>query len=89
MSTNSSRNMTLVVNRVAFSMVPNFGNTVGRVGHDSSVGIATGYGLGGPEIKSWWGKISVPVQTCPEANPVFYIIVPGFFHGSKAAEVKE
>jgi hypothetical protein len=24
------------------------------VGQDSSVGIATGYGLDGPGIKSWW-----------------------------------
>jgi hypothetical protein len=26
------------------------------VGRDSSVGIATGYGLGGPGIKSRWGR---------------------------------
>jgi hypothetical protein len=25
-------------------------------GRDSSVGIATGYGLGGPGIESWWGR---------------------------------
>ena len=27
------------------------------VGRDSSVGIATGYGLDGPGIESWWGEI--------------------------------
>ena len=27
-----------------------------RVGRDSSVGIATRYGLEGPGIESWWGR---------------------------------
>jgi len=33
------------------------------VGRDSSVGIATGYGLDGPGIESRWGKI---FRTCPD-----------------------
>ena len=39
---------------------PNIMSTVSR---DSSVGIATHYGLGGPGIESQWGKI---FRTCPE-----------------------
>ena len=27
-----------------------------KIGRDSSVGIATGYGLDGPGIESWWGR---------------------------------
>ena len=34
-----------------------------RVGRDSSVGIATGYRLGGPGIESRWGEI---FRTCPD-----------------------
>jgi hypothetical protein len=37
-----------------------------RCGPGSVVGIATGYGLDGPRIESWWGAIfSAPVQTGP------------------------
>jgi len=40
------------------------------VGRDSSVGIATGYGLDGPEIEFRWGvRFSAPVQTGPGAHP--------------------
>ena len=39
-------------------------------GRDSSVGIATRYGLDGPGIESQWGaRFSAPVQTDPGANP--------------------
>ena len=31
----------------------------------SSVGIATGYGLDGPRIESWWGEI---FRTCPDRH---------------------
>jgi len=42
---------------------------------DSSVGIATGYGLDGPGIESRWGvRFSVPVQTGPGAHQVSYTI---------------
>jgi len=36
------------------------------IGRDSSVGIATPYGLDGPEIESRWGA---PTQSGPEAHP--------------------
>jgi len=40
------------------------------MGRDSSVGIATRYGLDGPGIESWWGaRFSAPVQTSPGAHP--------------------
>jgi hypothetical protein len=39
-------------------------------GRDSSVGIATGYGLDGPGIETRWGaRIFAHVQTGPEAHP--------------------
>ena len=40
------------------------------VGPDSSVGVATGYGLDGPGIESRWGaRFSAAVQTGPGAHP--------------------
>ena len=36
-----------------------------RVGRDSSVGIATRYGLDGPGIQSRWRRFSAPAQTGP------------------------
>jgi hypothetical protein len=43
------------------------------VGRDSSVGIATRYGLHGPGIESqWWTRLSAPVQTGPGAYPASY-----------------
>ena len=40
------------------------------VGRDSSVGIATSYGMDGPGIESRWGaRFSSLVQTCPRAYP--------------------
>jgi len=37
-----------------------------RVCRDSSVGIATRYGLDGPEIESWWGRdIPYPSKLAP------------------------
>jgi hypothetical protein len=40
------------------------------MGRDSSVGIATRYGLDSPDIESRWrARLSVPVQTGPEAHP--------------------
>jgi hypothetical protein len=32
------------------------GSTLKDVGLDSVTGIATGYGLDGPGIESWWGQ---------------------------------
>jgi hypothetical protein len=52
------------------------------VGRDSSVGIATGYGLDGPGIESRWeARFSAPVQTGPGAHPASYTIGTGSFLG--------
>ena len=69
---------------------------------DSSVGIATRYGLDGTGIESRWGaRFSAPVHTGPGAHPASCTMSPGFFPGVKrpgrgvdhpstsSAEVKE
>jgi hypothetical protein len=49
---------------------------------DSSVGIATGYGLGGPGIESRWGAIFFAhVQTIPGDHPVSCTMGIGSFPG--------
>jgi hypothetical protein len=54
------------------------------VGRDSSVGIATSYGLDGPGIESPWGaRFSAPVQTGPEAHPASDTMGTGSFPGVK------
>jgi len=51
-------------------------------GRDSAVGIATRYGLDGPEIESRWRRgLSAPVQTGPGAHPTSYTLGTGFFPG--------
>jgi len=52
---------------------------------DSSVGIATCYGLDGPGIESQWGgvRLTAPVQTGPGAHPASYTMGTGFFPGVK------
>jgi hypothetical protein len=53
-----------------------------RRGPDSSVGIATGYGLGGPGIESRWGaRFSAPVQAGPGAHPASCTMGNGSFPG--------
>jgi len=55
------------------------------VGRDSSVGIATGYGLDGPGIESRWGaRFSAPVQTGPGAHPASCTMGTGSFPGVKS-----
>ena len=55
-----------------------------REGRDSSVGIATRYGLDGPGIESRWGaRFSAPVQTGPGAHPASCIMGTGSFPGVK------
>ena len=51
---------------------------------DSSVGIATRYGLDGPGIESRWGaRFSASVQTYPGAYPASYTMGTGSFPGVK------
>jgi hypothetical protein len=72
------------------------------MGRDSSVGIATRYGLDGPGIESRWGQgFSAAIQTGPGAHPATYTMGTGSFLGVKrpgrgvdhpppfSAEVKE
>ena len=72
------------------------------MGRDSSVGIATRYGLDGPEIESRWGaRLSGTVQTGSGTHPASYTTVSGSLLGVKrpgrdadhphpsSAEVKE
>jgi hypothetical protein len=52
------------------------------VGQNSSVGIATSYGLDGPAIECRWGaRFTAPVQTDPGAHPAYYIMGSGYFPG--------
>jgi hypothetical protein len=53
--------------------------TTSRKGRDSSVGIATGYGLDGRGIESRGAIFSVPVQTGPGAHPVSCTLSTGSF----------
>ena len=53
-------------------------------GRDSSVGIATRYGLGGPGIESRWGqRFTALVQTGPGAHPASYTMGTRAFPGVK------
>ena len=58
-----------------------------QVGRPSiSVGIATGYGLHGPGIKSRWGaRFSVPVQTGPGAHSALCTMGTGSFPEVKSS----
>ena len=54
------------------------------VGRDSSVGIATRYGLDGPGIESQWEvRFSTPVWTGPGAHPASYTMGTRSFRGVK------
>ena len=56
-------------------------------GPGSSVGIATGYGLDGPGIKSRWGvRFSATVQTGPGTHPASRTMVTGSFPGIKSGQ---
>ena len=59
-----------------------------RGGRDSSVGIATRYGLDGPGIECRWGgeaRFSARVQTDSGAHPASYTMGTGSFPRGKAA----
>jgi hypothetical protein len=54
-------------------------------GPGSSVGIVTGYALGGLGIESQWGlRFSTPVQTGPGAHPASYTVGTRSFLGVKS-----
>jgi hypothetical protein len=59
----------------------------GVVSRDSSVGIATRYGLYGPWIESRWGgegrDFPHPSRPAPGANPATYTLGTGSFPGLK------
>jgi len=53
-------------------------------GRNSSVGIATRYGMNGPRIESRWGeRFSAGVQTGPGVHPASYTMGTGSFLGVK------
>ena len=55
-----------------------FKKTASRQGCDSSVSMATHYGLDGPGIESRWGaRFSAPIQTVPGAHPTSYTMGTG------------
>jgi hypothetical protein len=58
-------------------------------GRDRAVGVATDYGLDGPEIESRWGggRFSAPVHTPPGGSPSRLHNEYQFFPGGKAAGV--
>ena len=62
-----------------------FSPVINEPGRDSSVGIATRYGLDGRGIESRWmgARFSAPVQTGPGAHPASYIMGTGSFPGVK------
>ena len=54
------------------------------VDRDSSVGIATRYGLDGTGIESRWeARFSAPIQTDSRAHPASYTMGAGSFPGVK------
>jgi hypothetical protein len=54
------------------------------VPRDSSVGIATSYGLDGPEFEFLWGRdFPHPSRPAPGAHPASYTIRNGSFPGVK------
>jgi hypothetical protein len=57
------------------------------VNRDSSVGIATRYGLDDPGIESWLGaRFSSPFLTGPGAHPASYTMVSGSLTEAKRPE---
>jgi hypothetical protein len=58
----------------------NYKSTFSKCGPGGSVGIATGYGLDGPVIESWWGaRFFAHFRTNPGAHPASCTIGTGSF----------
>ena len=55
--------------------------TFQKIGPGSSVGIATDYGLDGPESNPGGDEIFPPVQTGPGVHPASCTMGTGFFRG--------
>ena len=67
------------------SLMISFSHIVFDRGRDSSVSIATGYGLERPGIDSRWGlRFSALVQTGPGAHPASCTMCTGSFPGVKS-----
>jgi len=64
----------------------NNNNNNNFIGRDSSVCIATRYGMDGPGIESWWGR-DFPHRCIPALGPTQPPIqwIPALFPGGKAA----
>ena len=56
---------------------------MGQMGQDSSVGIATRYGLDGPGIESWWGRNFRTHPDRPWGPTASYAMATGSFPGVK------
>jgi len=64
---------------------PEFVIHIAFPGSGSVVGIATGYGLDGPGMESWWGaRFSAPVQTGLGAHTASCKMGTGSFPGVKS-----
>ena len=99
----NSRARTRPVDQILYNGAEYLLALVTEVGRDSSVGIATRYGLDGPGIESRWGRprFSAHVHTGPGAQPASYTVGTESFPGVKrpgrgldhpptsSAEVKE
>jgi len=64
------------------SQISNLSLTLHLTGRDSSVGVATRYGLGGPDIGSRWGR-DFPHLSRPALGPTQPSVqrIPGFYRG--------
>ena len=61
-------------------------SNINAYGPGGSVGIATDYGLDGPESNPGGGEIFRPIQTGPGAHPASYTMGTGSFPGVKSGQ---
>jgi len=82
--TNTCRGLSQARNVLPKHYIKLFHDCFVHVGRDSSVGIATGYGLDGPGIESRCGaRFSAPAQTETGAHPAYCTMGTGSFPGVK------